>query len=133
MPVYDVSAVAHALDLELKQLDNLLSRNTLAGIEKKRRGLARRLTPEIAVVIRIAKELSESLGVSAGSMLAIAHEIERSSGDEIRLSEFVTLHIDRNALKASTLSRLDSAVEVIGTRRRGRPPRRDRIERRDNV
>jgi hypothetical protein len=59
--VYDVSAVAHALDLELKQLDNLLSRNTLAGVEKKRRGLARRLTPEIAVVIRLAKELSESL------------------------------------------------------------------------
>jgi hypothetical protein len=133
LPVYDVSAVAHALDLELKQLDNLLSRNTLAGIEKKRRGLARRLTPEIAVVIRIAKELSESLGVSPGSMLAIAHEIERSSGDEIRLSEFVTLHIDRNALKASTLSRLNSAVEVIGTRRRGRPARRDRIERRDTV
>ena len=133
MPVYDVSAVAHALDLELKQLDNLLSRNTLAGIEKKRRGLARRLTPEIAVVIRIAKELSESLGVSAGSMLAIAHEIERSAGDEIRLSEFVTLHIDRNALKASTLSRLDSAVEVIGTRRRGRRRRRDRVESRDDV
>ena len=126
MPVYDVSAVAHALDLDLKQLDNLLSRNTLAGVEKKRRGLARRLTPEIAVVIRLAKELAESLGVSAGSMLPIAHDIERASSNEVRLSEFLTLHIDRNGLRASTLARLDSAVEVIGTRRRGRPPRRER-------
>lgn len=128
MPVYDVSAVAHALDLELKQLDNLLSRNTLAGVEKKRRGLARRLTPEIAVVLRIAKELSESLGVSAGSMLPIAHDIERSSGSELRLGDFLTLHVDRDALRASTLARLDTAVELIGTRRRGRPPRRMRPE-----
>jgi hypothetical protein len=133
LPVYDVSAVAHALDLELKQLDNLLSRNTLAGVEKKRRGLARRLTPEIAVVIRLAKELSESLGVSAGSMLPIAHDIERSSSDDVRLSEFLTLQIDRNALRASTLARLDSAVEVIGTRRRGRPPRRERANRREDL
>lgn len=129
MPVYDVSAVAHALDLELKQLDNLLSRNVLAGVEKKRRGLARRLTPDVAVVIRLAKELSESLGVSTGSMLPIAHDIERSSSDDVRLSEFLTLHVDRNALRTSTLARLDSAVEVIGTRRRGRPPRRDRADR----
>jgi hypothetical protein len=127
LPVYDVSAVAHALDLELKQLDNLLSRNTLAGVEKKRRGLARRLTPEIAVVLRIAKELSESLGVSAGSMLRIAHDIERTSGAELRLGDFLTLRIDREALRASTLARLDTAVELIGTRRRGRPPRRARV------
>ncbi len=133
MPVYDVSAVAHALDLELKQLDNLLSRNVLAGVEKKRRGLARRLTPDVAVVIRLAKELSEALGVSTGSMLPIAHDIERSSAEDVQLSEFLTLHVDRNALRASTLARLDSAVEVIGTRRRGRPPRRDRADRQESL
>jgi hypothetical protein len=133
LPVYDVSAVAHALDLELKQLDNLLSRNTLAGVEKKRRGLARRLTPEIAVVIRLAKELSDSLGVSTGSMLPVAHDIERSSSDEVRLSEFLTLRVDRGALRASTLARLDSAVEVIGTRQRGRPPRRERLDRKEGL
>jgi hypothetical protein len=48
-------------------------------------------------------------------MPPIAHDIERSSSDDVRLSEFLTLQIDRNALRASTLARLDSAVEVIGT------------------
>ena len=133
MPVYDLAAVAHALDLDLKQLDNLLSRNALPGVERKRRGIARRLTPEIAVVIRLAKELSEGLGVSAGSLLPIAHTIERGDTDEVRLAEFLTLHIDRNAIRTSTLARLDTAVEVIGTRRRGRPAGRGGSQARDSV
>jgi hypothetical protein len=131
LPVYDLAAVAHALDVEVKQLDNLLSRNALPGVERKRRGIARRLTPEIAVVIRLAKELSEALGVSVGSLLSIADTIERGATDEIRLGEFGTLHIDRSALRMSMLSRLDAAVEVIGTRRRGRPPGRGRSPVRD--
>jgi hypothetical protein len=121
LPVYDLAAVAHALDLDLKQLDNLLSRNALPGVERKRRGIARRLTPEVAVVIRLAKELSEGLGVSAGSLLPVAYAIERGNTDEVRLAEFLTLHIDRNAVRTSTLARLDTAVEVVGMRRRGRP------------
>jgi len=126
LPVYDLAAVAHALDLDLKQLDNLLSRNALPGVEKRRRGLARRLTPEVAVVIRLAKQLSEALGVSVGSLLSVSYSIERGTTDEVRLAEFVTLHVDRNAVRTSTLARLDTAVEVIGRRRRGRPPGRVR-------
>jgi hypothetical protein len=131
LPVYDLAAVAHALDLEVKQLDNLLSRNAVPGVERKRRGIARRLTPEVAVVIRLAKELSEALCVSVGSLLSIADAIERGATDVLRLGEFVTLHIDRSALRTSTLSRLNAAVEVIGTRRRGRPPGRGHSSVRD--
>ena len=131
MPVYDLAAVAHALDLDLKQLDNLLSRNPLPGVERKRRGIARRLTPEVAVVIRLAKELSEALGVSVGSLLSVAYAIERGMTDEVRLAEFLTLHVDRNAVRTSTLARLDTAVEVVGTRRRGRPAGRGGSQTRD--
>ena len=126
MPVYDLTAVAHALDIDIKQLDNLLSRNALPGVEKKRRGIARRLTPEVAVVIRLARELSETLGVSVGSLLPVANAIDRGATNEVRLGEFVTLNVDRDSLRATTLARLDAAVEVIGTRRRGRPPGRER-------
>ena len=126
MPVYDLTAVAHALDIDLKQLDNLLSRNALPGVEKRRRGIARRLTPEVAVVIRLARELSESLGVSVGALLPVANAIEQGATNEVRLGEFATLHIDRDALRTSTSARLDAAVEVIGIRRRGRPPGRAR-------
>ena len=126
MPVYDLTAVAHALDIDIKQLDNLLSRNALPGVERKRRGIARRLTPEVAVVIRLARELSETLGVSVGSLLPVANAIDRGATNEVRLGEFVTLNVDRDSLRATTLARLDAAVEVIGTRRRGRPPGRER-------
>jgi len=126
LPVYDLTAVAHALDIDIKQLDNLLSRNALPGVERKRRGIARRLTPEVAVVIRLARELSEALGVSVGSLLPVANAIDRGATNEVRLGEFVTLNVDRDSLRATTLARLDAAVEVIGTRRRGRPPGRER-------
>ncbi len=126
MPVYDLAAVAHALDFDLKQLDNLLSRNALPGVERRRRGIARRLTPDVAVVICLARELSEALGVSVGTLLSVANSIERAATDEVRLGQYLTLQIDRAALRMSTLARLDAAVEVIGTRRRGRPRVRER-------
>jgi hypothetical protein len=121
-----LAAVAHALDIDLKQLDNLLSRNALPGVERRRRGVARRLTPHIAVVIQLARDLSEALGVSLGSLLSVANSIEQGATNEVRLGEYVTLHVDRDALRTATLARLDAAVEVIGTRRRGRPPKRTR-------
>lgn len=126
MPVYDLAAVAHALDFDLKQLDNLLSRNALPGVERRRRGIARRLTPDVAVVICLARELAEALGVSIGTLLPVADSIERGATNEVRFGEYITLRIDRAALRTSTLARLDAAVEVIGTRRRGRPPVRER-------
>ena len=124
MPVYDLTAVAHALDIDLKQLDNLLSRNALSGVERRRRGIARRLTPDVAVVIRIAREISDAFGVPVGTLLSVAGSIERSATNEMRLGKYLTLRIDRDALRTSTLARLDTAVEVIGPRRRGRPPAR---------
>jgi hypothetical protein len=123
LPVYDLSAAAYATDFDLKQLDNLLSRNSLPGVEKQRRGVARRLTPDTIMVIRLAKELADALRTSVGAMLAVAYEIERTKSDEVQLGSYLALRIDRAALKASTLSRLDSAVEIIGRRPRGRPSR----------
>ena len=124
MPFYDLSAVAHAIDFDVKQLDNLLSRNALPGVDKKRRGVSRRLTPDVAVAIRLAKELSDVLGVSPGSLLSIASRIERDGRDEIGMGRFATLRVDLPSLRASTLARLDDAVEVVGRRQRGRPPKR---------
>jgi hypothetical protein len=119
-----MSAAAQAADFDLKQLDNLLSRNSLPGVEKRRQGVARRLTPDTVIVIRLAKELADGLRTSVGSMLPIANEIEQANSDEVRLGPFLTLRIDRAALRGSTLERLDSAVEIVGRRPRGRPPKR---------
>ena len=124
MPVYDLTAVAHAVDLDPKQLDNLLSRNALPGVHKKRRGLARKLTPDVVVVIRLAKDLADGFQLSIGSLLALSQQIANGNRIELDLGPFVTVRIDLNALRTTTLSRLDEAVEAVGRRPRGRPPRR---------
>jgi hypothetical protein len=122
LPFYDLSAVAHAIDMEPKQLDNLLSRNTLSGVEKKKRGIARRLTPDVVVVIQIAKEIAEALDLSTGSLFSVAQRIADNDSGLLELGAFVTLKIDLDALRTATFNQLDAAVEVVGRRRRGRPP-----------
>jgi hypothetical protein len=128
LPVYDVSAVAEALDFDLKQLDNLLSRNRLPGLEKKRRGLARRLTVDTAVVIRLAIELAHAFDTPPGSLLQFARKLAQGDSSEMALGKFLTLQIDLTGLRASTIGRLDNAVETVGRRRRGRPPSRARTK-----
>ena len=126
MPVYDVAAVAEALDLESRQLDNLLSRNELSGVDRKRRGVARRLTPESAVVIGFARELANALAVPLGSVLSFAETVVRQDRRDIEIGSFATLRVDLSSLRAATYTRLDAAVELVGRRRRGRPRRRPR-------
>jgi len=126
LPVYDVAAVAEALDLESKQLDNLLSRNELSGVERKRRGVARRLTPESAVVIGFARELANALAIPLGSALSFAETVVRQNRRDIAIGSFATLRVDLFSLRAATYTRLDAAVELVGRRRRGRPRRRPR-------
>jgi hypothetical protein len=122
LPLYDLAAVAHAVDVPAKQLDNLLSRNALPSVEKKRRGLARRLPREIAVAVKLASDLATTLDIPTGKLLRLAHEIERSDRAELMIGEFAKLEINLSGLRAYTAARLDEAVEVVGRRRRGRPP-----------
>ena len=124
MPLYDVTAVAHAIDIDPKQLDNLLSRNALLGIEKQKRGIARRLTPDLVVTIRIAKELAEAFGLAIGSLFSLAQQIVQEDREALPVGQFATLTIELRALRAETLQRLNAAVEVVGRRPRGRPPTR---------
>jgi hypothetical protein len=127
--VYDVAAVAEALDLESKQLDNLLSRNELPGVDRKRRGVARRLTPESAVVIGLARELANALAIPVGSALSFAEAVVRQDLRDIEIGTYATLRVDLPALRAATYLRLDAAVELVGRRRRGRPQRRPDVAR----
>ena len=124
LPLYDLAAAAHALEVDLKQLDNMLSRNALPGIAKKKRGLARRLTPDVVVVVRLAKEMADALEVSPGSLFNVAQRIAIEDCQELALGPFASLHVDLAALRAATTERLNNAVEAVGRRPRGRPARR---------
>jgi hypothetical protein len=119
-----LAAVAEAVNLEPKQLDNLLSRNQIPGVDRTKRGVSRRLTTEGAIILCLARELSEALRIPLGSALHFAKTAVGLDPVPIELGNFVTLQIDQDLLRSSITARLDAAVETVGRRRRGRPTRR---------
>ena len=120
MPFYDVSALAVALDLDPRQVDNMLSRNTIAGVERKTRGVTRRVNADAVVRIQLASELTRALGISVGRALQLASRLTESGAD-VQLGQYGLLRFDVMGLRRTTLERLDAAVEAVGRRRRGRP------------
>jgi len=124
LPIYDVSAAAEALDLTPKQLDNIICRHAIPGVDRARRGVTRRLSSNAIVVLRLACELADALGLPISRALRVALDVEQRNAATIQLSKYATLSIDLAALRAMTSSRLDAAVESVGRRRRGRPPGR---------
>jgi hypothetical protein len=123
LPIYDLTAVAHAIEMTPKQLDNLLSRNELDGVERKTRGVTRKISSEAAVAINIAWRLAEATKVPIASALEISRRLTVDSDHSIAVGQHLTLAVDFPGIRADTLARLDSAVETVGRRRRGRPPK----------
>jgi len=123
LPIYDLAAVAEAVNLEPKQLDNLLSRNHLPGVDRTKRGVSRRLNTEVAIILCLARELSQALHIPLGSALRFAKTAVGPDAAPIDLGNFATLQIDQQLLRSSITARLDAAVEAVGRRRRGRPRR----------
>jgi hypothetical protein len=121
LPIYDLAAVAHAIDMSPKQLDNLLSRNELEGVERKSRGVTRRISSDAAITINIAWQLSETTRLPIASALELSRRLTVDSDHSIAVGDHLTLAVNLAAIRADTLARLDAAVETIGRRRRGRP------------
>lgn len=127
MPFYDVAAVAEAVGIDAKQLDNILSRNALDGVERRTRGVSRRLSVDAAVTIQLASEIAGTLGMPIGQALRISAAIQQSADHVVRVGDIATLHADVARIRATTIARLDGAVELVGRRRRGRPPKPGRV------
>jgi hypothetical protein len=109
-----------------KQLDNLLSRNELDGVERKTRGVTRRISSEAAVTINIAWQLAEAAKVPLGNALELSRRLTAGSDHSIAVGDHLRLAVDFAGIRTETLSRLDSAVETVGRRSRGRPPKAGR-------
>lgn len=122
LPVYDVRAVAEALEITPKQLDNLLSRYQFVGLDRHRRGVTRRISIGVAATVKLGWELATALQMPMSAALRLAERIERSEG-AVWAGNFAELRVDLAGLKAVLSARLDAAVETVGRRPRGRPPR----------
>ena len=127
MPFYDVAAVAEAVGMDAKRLDNILSRNELNGVERWARGVSRRLSVEAAVTICIASDIASALGMPIGHAIRISEAVQQDTDHVVRVGEFATLQADVAKVRTTTIARLDSAVELVGRRRRGRPPKARRV------
>ena len=131
MPIYDLAALAEAFDADTRQLDNLLSRNEIDGVDRRARGVTRRVTLDAAITIRVALELATELRVPFAHALAIAARVGRpavpdsvDASGEVSIGSFCTLRVDVPSLRRLTVDQLDAAVETVGKRPRGRPPKK---------
>lgn len=122
MPFYDVAALAEAFEVDDRQIDNLLSRNDIVGVERRARGVTRRVTLDAAVTIRVALELTSVLRIPSSYALRVAARMTASSSEEMPVGSYGTLRFDLARLRGAAVERLASAVETVGRRRRGRPP-----------
>ena len=135
MPIYDLAALAEALDADTRQLDNLLSRNEIEGVERRARGVTRRVSLDAAVTIRVALELASELRVPFAHALAIAARVGRSGAadsvdgsGEVSIGSFCSLRVDVSSLRRLTVDQLDAAVETVGKKPRGRPPKKKTMD-----
>ena len=118
---YTVATAALALNMPVKWVDNILSHYPLTGIQQERQGVARRLSVEGLVALAVAALLINELGLPAANAITVAEEMIEHGGRYSATQE-LTIEIDLVAFQTSLLERLERAVEIAPTPRRGRPP-----------
>ena len=118
---YTLATAALALGVTNKWLDNTLSHFKLPGVHQERQGIARRLTVDSLLTLSVAVTLVSYLDTSIGRAIEIAHRLLAGSGRQMLGP--LELRIDLQAAQAQLLERLERAVEMAPTPRRGRPPK----------
>ncbi len=118
---FNASATAHALNVDPKWLDNLLTQNEMAGIERATQGIPRQLTPEAVTTLYIAKQLISSLGATARNALEAAQAAAQNGETEIAVG--VRLTVDLTVVNELLSQRLLDAVQAAPPKTRGRPRR----------
>ncbi len=123
MPRYDARVAAAALDVEYRWLDTTLPRLDLDGVAGGGRGRRRTLTDQSILLLLVARELTESLGLPLERAVGLARRLLEDPAGSIDAGP-VHLTVDLPRCQALLRERLASAVELAVPIRRGRPPRR---------
>jgi hypothetical protein len=122
---YTVAATAIALGVSKKWVDNVLSHHRIPGVLQKRQGITRRVTPEALLRLEIVAMLTTSLDMPILRALDLANRVMAEPGKGIDLPEspHVRTSADIQAIKAALEMRLEQALEISPSPRRGRPGR----------
>jgi hypothetical protein len=125
---YTVAATAVALGESEKWVDNVLSHHRVPGVLHGRQGIVRRVTPLALLTLEIAARLGRALRIPMARALDLANSLITAKGREIPLSPAVAIQIkaDLAAITADLEVRLEHAVEMSPTPKRGRPRQKEK-------
>ena len=123
MRAYTVAATAIALGVSKKWVDNVLSHHRIPGVLQKRQGITRRVTPEALLRLELVGVLTTTLDIPILRALDFANRLIEEQGKEIDLPEspHVRLSADLRTIAAELNTRLEHALEISPSPRRGRP------------
>ena len=126
MRAYTIAASAFTLGVNTKWLDNVLSHHRVNGVFQQRQGISRRLTPAALLTLEIAARLGRSFAIPLAPALEIATRLIRAREEGIEAPEISSLRIvaDVDVIAGELNARLERAVEMSPTPRRGRPTRK---------
>lgn len=124
MPLYNTAAVAAAIRVDPKWVDNVLSHNHIAGVQSESQGVARKLSLAAVTLLALARKLTDELEIPCAGALRIAGRLLDDPDGKLALSPDFRLVLNSDAFRAHLLDELALAVEATPTPRRGRPPKR---------
>ncbi|HVT37862.1 MAG TPA: hypothetical protein VHE78_02345 [Gemmatimonadaceae bacterium] len=122
MRTFSTATAAHALGIDRKVLDNLLTREAKALVGAGRRGKERRISFVVLEQIALALLLKRDLGVSLAKGLELATAIAQSPSGEIAVGSLGSLRYEHSGLRSPLEAALADALEEVAPLRRGRPP-----------
>lgn len=124
------------LQVDQKTFDNLLLRiGSSASLPRGRQGVERRIPVALIEDLVLTRDLSAALGVSARDAFALARQLlgrdplrpglsaDAGFVGSLHAGAFVQLGVDLAALREAVHQRLESAIETVVKRPRGRPAR----------
>jgi hypothetical protein len=121
---YSIKAIALAIGVTPKWVDNLLSHHPLLGDTRGRQGVQRRIADEGLLAIELAHLLAGELGMSLGRSAELARgALEGRSLTEARVSSDsgVTIVFNLPRIEQRLRVRMLDAMESLARVPRGRP------------
>jgi hypothetical protein len=121
------AAAAAALEIDLKSIDNILSREGKHLIRRGKQGVRRRIDDDALAPIAIAIVLKRELGVPLARGLEIGGNLLESGSSNISVGQLGTLSFDIDALQSHLTTILAEVLEQTALPKRGRPLRSQRF------
>ena len=121
---YHIDIAGYAANAHRKWVDNLLSHFDVPGVERGRRGSARRVTQAGLYHIALVRVIAQELGVPLKTSVMLATTLMRTESPELPVFGTLALRFDRELFQREVDARVAEAVEAIVPARRGRPPAR---------